>query len=287
MSKKRIFLTLLFLISFLLLFIYQDKEINNGKLKVVFCDVGQGDGIYIRTPEGQDIIVDGGPDNSILLCLSENMPFWDREIELMILTHPHADHYTGLISIAKSYKVLSFASSLVRESDSGYKALAGILDNQKIPKRFICQGDKFSLKSGVSFEILWPRSCDLSKTILSTDPNDNSVVGLLSYKDFQLLLTGDAGEGVEDLVDNIVGDIDVLKVPHHGSRTGFDSEFLNVTKPELAVISVGDKNRYKHPAPNILGFLKTGNIKTFRTDKQGSIRISSDGITYSVASSKY
>jgi competence protein ComEC len=276
--KKIIFFTVLISSSLLALYISESTRLKDKLLHVVFCDVGQGDGIYIRTPEGSDIVIDGGPDNSILLCLRENMPFWDRTIELVILTHPDADHYTGLVSVEEHYRIKSFATSFTPKETPGYQVLADELLAQGAVQRFICQGDKFSFEDGLHLSIVWPRSC----TIGSTDKNDNSVVTLLEYKDLQILMTGDAEEHIGDFYQSIVGDIDILKVPHHGSKDGVDGEYLEAIKPEVAILSVGAKNRYKHPSTDILNILEAHNIRILRTDKSGDIKVKSDGDTYNI-----
>ncbi len=279
---KTVTIFLVIILGLLGLFLYQDKTISDGKLRVVFCDVGQGDGIYIRTPKGADIVIDGGPDNSILLCLSDNMPFWDRTIDLMILTHPDSDHYTGLIPIAKQYGVLSFATSYTQKDVPGYQTLVDIFKEKGTKQRFVCQGDKFGFPDKTNIQVLWPRSCTLG----STEKNDNSVVTLLTYKDLQILLTGDAEENIGDFYQDRAGDIDILKIPHHGSKDGIDEDYLLAVKPEVAVLSVGSKNRYGHPSQSILNELKERNITTYRTDRQGDIIIKSDGKSYNIDSSK-
>lgn len=260
--------------------IYQQKKFNDGKMHVIFCDVGQGDGIYIRTPSGTDIVIDGGPDNSILLCLTNNMPFWDRKIELMILTHPDSDHYTGLLSVAKQYDVASFATSFTQKDVAGYQTLIDIFTAKKTEQRFVCQDDKFSFGDGISLKVLWPKSCSLG----STEKNDNSVVTLLNYKDLQILLTGDAEVNIGSFYQDLAGDIDILKVPHHGSKDGVNKSFLEEVKPEVSVLSVGAKNRYGHPAPAIESLLRNNGSKIVSTAKDGEVEIVSDGKTYTIKS---
>jgi competence protein ComEC len=278
MIQKVIFSSVFVLISLLGLFVYDSIRFQHKYLKVVFCDVGQGDATYIRTPEGNDILIDAGPDNSVLLCLSENMPFWDKSLDLVILTHPDSDHYSGLIPVAREYEISSFATSFTPEDADGYKTLRSILAEKKVETRFVCGGDSYSFSDEVSFEILWPRSC----TIASTDKNDNSVVTLLKYKDFKTLITGDAEASVGRFYQDMVGDVDILRVPHHGSRDGVDKDYLDATTPEIAVISSGAGNRFGHPVEEILNLLESESIQTLRTDETGDIRISSDGTTYSI-----
>ncbi len=275
---KTVTIFLVIILGLLILFLYQEKTISDGKLKVVFCDVGQGDGIYVRTPKGADIIIDGGPDNSVLLCLGSNMPFWDRTIDLMILTHSDSDHYTGLIPIAKQYEVLSFATPFTQKDVPGYQTLAGIFKEKGVKQRFVCQGDKFGFPDQVNVKVVWPKSCALG----STEKNDNSVVTVLEYKDLQILLTGDAEENIGNFYQGLVGDIDILKVPHHGSKGGVDEDYLDTIEPEVAVLSSGVKNRYGHPSQSILTELSERNISIYRTDRQGDIIIKSDGVNYNV-----
>ena len=269
------FLSLLFLGGFV---IYQQRHFNDGKLHITFCDVGQGDGIYIHTPAGKDIVVDGGPDASILSCLSNNMPFWDRTIDLMVLTHPHEDHYYGLKLIADRYQISTFATEGLETAESN--KLLTVLNRKKTAIRFLCQGDNFILPEGVTLTTLWPKSCLNGVANTGLDLNTLSVAQLVTYRDFQLLLTGDINDVIDNQITSLVGDIDVLKVPHHGSKNGLDASFLDAVTPELAIISVGAKNRYGHPAPSILSLLASKSIKTLRTDKNGDIRLVSDGKTY-------
>jgi competence protein ComEC len=250
--------------------------------------VGQGDGILIRTPDGSDILVDGGPDDSILNCLSKNMPFWDRTIELMVLTHPHTDHAAGLVDVLKRYTVLHFVTEKVLGSTTTYKRLEDELSAQKLTAKYLFSGDRIDLADKTQLLTLWPTREWLNQSQLQAkneqnlDLNGFCLVQLFTYGNFTLLLTGDAGSLTEDKVAAEVGKVDVLKVPHHGSKTGLSSLFLDKINPSLAIISVGVNNRYGHPAQTALDLLKSYNIKTFRTDKNGTVEVISDGQTFSV-----
>ena len=268
------------LISFFGLFFYQFLKFNDGKLHVVVCDVGQGDAIFIRTPKGSDILVDGGPDDSVLYCLSKHMPFWDRDLELVILTHPHADHLAGLIDVVKRYRILSFNTEKVGNTTAVYKELVRVLAEHSIKERYLWQGDRFLFKDGVELKTLWPTQDWLSQNLVNDsnfDVNGLSVIEFLSYENFKTLLTGDAGALVIEQIDSLAGKIDVLKVPHHGSKTGLNPEILSILNPKLAIISVGKNNRYGHPNQFTLDLLKSSNIKTLRTDQSGEVEIISDG----------
>jgi competence protein ComEC len=290
----RKYLLLIFTSLFLLvgIFFYQNAKLNDGKLHIIVCDVGQGDGILIRTPDGSDILVDGGPDDSILNCLSSHMPFWDRTIELMVLTHPHTDHAAGLVDVLKRYTVLHFVTEKVLGQTATYKRLEDELAAQKLTAKYVFSGDRIDLADKTQLLTLWPSHEWLKSSGLqagngtsdsaSLDLNGFCLIQLLTYGNFKVLLTGDAGSLTEDKIAAEAGKIDVLKVPHHGSKTGMSDYFLTQINPSLAVISVGANNRYGHPAQTALDLLKSHNIKTLRTDKNGTVEVISDGQTFSI-----
>ncbi|HUD09573.1 MAG TPA: MBL fold metallo-hydrolase [Patescibacteria group bacterium] len=284
------YFSLIFTSLFLLaaIFLYQNAKLNDGKLHVVVCDVGQGDGILIRTPDGSDILVDGGPDDSILNCLSSHLPFWDRTIELMVLTHPHVDHAAGLIEVLKRYTVLHFVTEKVLGGTATYKRLEDELAAKKLSAQYLFSGDRIDLADKTSLLTLWPTHEWLNSNQLQAkneqnlDLNGFCLVQLFTYGNFTLLLTGDAGSVVEDKIAAQVGKIGVLKVPHHGSKTGMSDYFLTQINPSLAIISVGANNRYGHPAQSALDLLKNHGIKYFRTDQNGTVEVISDGKSFAI-----
>lgn len=263
------------------IFFYQVSKFNDGKLHLVFCDVGQGDAIYIRSPKGLDILVDGGPDDSVLSCLSNHMPFWDRQIEVVILTHPHEDHLAGLISVIKRYSVLSFYTEEVGVKSSVFKELTKELARKEIKIRNLQKGDTLRLKDGLVLETISPSSYQINyaktKENIDLDANGLSVVQLVTYGRFTSLLTGDS---ILKNSENIGSPIDVLKVPHHGSRNNLSLAFLDSINPKLAVITVGKNNRYGHPHKEILEMLEELKIKTLRTDSDGEVEVVSDGKSF-------
>lgn len=289
MNKKvlTLFLSIFILVG---IFIFDVTRINDGKLHLVFCNVGQGDAIFIRTPSGNDILIDGGPDDSVLTCLSNHMPFWDKDIEVMVLTHPHADHLTGLISVLKRYEVIHYFTENVKNDTAIYKRLQSILADKKITAKFTFSGDRIDFSDKTKLLTVWPdenwfnnqRPEDITNDNISLDVNGFSVVQKLSYGNFNALLTADAGVLIEDKIAKLVGKVDVLKVPHHGSKSGMSDYFLTGIKPSLAVISVATKNRYGHPSKTALDLLQKYNIKTLQTDKNGEIEVVSDGKTFNV-----
>ncbi|MDP2585601.1 MAG: MBL fold metallo-hydrolase [Candidatus Levybacteria bacterium] len=277
---------LLFLLGCIL--VYQNITYNDKKLHVVVCDVGQGDAIFIRTPQGSDILIDGGPDNSVLNCLGKHMPFWDRTIEVMILTHPHSDHFMGLFAVLNNYKVKSFAAEELINKTTGFASLMDKIKVQKIPIRFVFAGDRFVLKDQVILEIVGPTQGFIHQTspggTIGETGEFASLETLIKYGMFSALLTGDSQVlELRDAVGNYnMKDIDIFQVPHHGSRFGFDQTILNILNPKIAVISVGKSNKYGHPTAFILDLLKSRNIKTLRTDQVGDIEIISDGNSWKV-----
>lgn len=262
------------------IFVYQSINYNDKKLHIIACDVGQGDAILIKTPQNTDILIDGGPDDSILSCLGKHLPFWDRTIEIVILTHPHADHFVGLISVMKKYKILSFNAEKIENPSAAYIELLKQVKEDRVGERFLVQGDKFRLKDGVILETLWPTKDWIDQNSLSeakSDVNGSSIIEKLSYGKFSILFTGDSQSSVLNKISSLIGKMDVFKVPHHGSKTGLNSEILDVLSPKLAIISVGKNNKYGHPAILTVDFLNQFKIKILRTDEKGDIEIISEG----------
>lgn len=286
--RKASFLFTLSLICLLSLFLYQSRLYFDQRLHVVFCNVGQGDAIFIRTPSGSDIVVDGGPDKRILDCLLSHMPFWDRDIELMVLTHPHADHLNGLNYVLDRYTVKSFVSEKVENKSEGFNRLTGSLKAQRIPVQYVGAGNKSVLNDKTTIHIVGPTQNFLKETsprgTISESGEFASLLTLVSYGQFSVLLTGDSQ--VRELSEAIeqfnLSHLSVLQLPHHGSKTGLNRGILVSLAPKLAVISVG-KNKYGHPTTQVLGLLNTEKIKVLRTDKDGEIEIVTDGKNISVS----
>jgi len=262
--------------------IYQLIRFSDKKLHVVICDVGQGDAIFIRTPTGDDILVDGGPDNSVLNCLASHMPFWDRSLEVVFLTHPDADHITGLVSVLKSYHVNQINREPKENPTLIDKEFESTVHAEQVPVRMVETGDHFSLDDGISIHVLWP-SHSMSLTADGPTPSNNySIIDELQYRGFSLLLTGDIDTADLDAISPQIGRVSILKMPHHGSKTGSDATTFQYIHPDLAVISVGKDNRYGLPSPSVLSILNQDHIPYLRTDEGGEIEIISDGNKFSV-----
>lgn len=289
--KKYLFLTFLTLVLLAGLFVYQYVSFNDGKLHVVFCDVGQGDAIFIRTPKGTDILVDGGGNDSALSCLSNHMPFWDKSIELMILTHPHEDHLRGLLSVLDAYAVSAFYTEDLVNTSTGFQKLMRSIQEKQIQKRFLFAGDSFSTKDGLRFYVVTPTQAFLSQSSPGGEIGESREFGSLSivleFGTVTLLLTGDTqAPQLEEALRQAQGElsqVDVLQVPHHGSKTGLSEKILENARPKLAVISVGAKNRYGHPAGLTLRLLDQFGIPVKRTDKDGEVELVTDGSEFQLA----
>lgn len=255
----------------------------DGKLHIVFCDVGQGDGILITTPSSKQILIDAGPDQSIVDCLSKHMPFWDRTIEVALLTHPHADHFMGYYYVVDRYHIEQFATEKLMNKTDAFVGLVEKLREKKILMRYIVAGDRW--RSG---EVMLTVAAPTDEFITSQNPDrfitnsaeSASLVMQVTYGKFAALLTGDAPLDEMREIGKVEG-LDILQIPHHGSNTGVDGEVLATFSPHIAVISVG-KNNYGHPTPQTLGLLKERGISVLRTDEKGTIDVMSDGLTFEV-----
>lgn len=281
MKKQLLLLCMITLFSLVGLVIWQYISFNDGKMHIIFCDVGQGDAILIKTPNNTYILVDGGPDRSVVHCLSEHMPFWQRQIDLVLLTHPHADHFFGVFYILERYEVKAFATEDLVNKTQAYDELVLRLKKEKVRQQFVQAGDRWDIGS-VQIHVAGPSDAYLKRTspegTIGESKEFASLILEIRHGAFSALLTGDSQvNGLEDAASEISGSLDVLMVPHHGSASGLDDTVLRKFKPSLAVVSVGAENRYNHPHPQILTLLQSQQIKTLRTDQKGSVVIVSDG----------
>lgn len=269
------------------------SSLPDGKLHIVFCDVGQGDAAYIRFPDGRDMLVDTGPRSArILTCLTSQMPFWDRSLDIVMITHPEKDHIGGAAEVLRRYSVGYVVRPNIDHTSEIYQEFRKVQQEKSIPEKYVDRGQSVAI-GNTRLSLLWPTEeklasmrpqTNIAGASTATHLNDASVVFALSYGEFDAVFTGDADTRVENgYVDTEVSvdPIEVLKVPHHGSRTGFSKEFIDWISPDLAVISVG-KNSYGHPHQDILKKLADNNIRVLRTDQEGDIEIVSDGKSWTV-----
>jgi len=238
-------------------------------LKIIFLDVGHGDAILIKTPEGKNTLIDGGPDKNIIYKLDQYIHFYQRKIDLMILTHPHPDHLNGLVEVLKRYPVGQVFYNGVIESHPSYLEFLKEIEEKKIKKEVVWLG-KFTEIDGSKIEIIFPFE-DLSGQNFKND-NEASIVLKLTFDKIKVLFTGDATKKVEKklIENNLDLKAEILKVAHHGAKDATSFEFLEKVKPIYAVISVG-KNRFGHPSLRVLRNLEKIGAKVLRTDKIGDI----------------
>ncbi len=249
-------------------------------LRVTFFDAGQGDAIFMEIPGGGQILVDGGPDDGILAKLGSVLAFWDRSLDLLVLTHPHADHLAGLLAVLKRYDVAMVMASGVGHSTPEYAEWEKLLERYRIPRAVARTGTRIDAGNGVVLDILFPAE---DAAAGATHPHDANIVSLLTHGETTVLLTGDAEKMLEYRLLfelPVLLDADILKVGHHGSKTSSTEEFLKAVSPDVAVVSAGRKNRYGHPHPEVVERLKRFGIRVRRTDQEGDIRMESDGIGY-------
>ena len=263
---------------------YSIAQEKDGLLKIYFFDIGQGDSILIETPNGNQVLIDGGPDNKVLQKLGEVMPFFDKSIDMVVLTHSDADHITGLIEVLKRYEVKNIVySDIVRKSDlynAWQKAVAEEDANVVEPSA----GQVIDLGNGAVLLTAHPGEPLKGKTIKK--PNNESVVLMLKYGETEVLLTGDIEAKAERqiILSGVDINADILKIAHHGSRTSTTEEFLSEVSPQVAIIQVGAKNRYGHPTQEVLKRLEEYDIKYYRNDLDGDIKVISDGADFAITS---
>jgi competence protein ComEC len=255
---------------------------KNGLLKIYFFDIGQGDAIFIESPSGQQVLIDGGPDNKILSKLGETMPFWDNDIDVVIATHPHADHIGGLIQVLGRYNIKNIIEAKESYNSPEFKAWEEAIKKEDAQEIEAMAGKIIDMGDGVNLKIMFPFE-SVAGTETKT-PHDDDVVVKLEYKNLDVMLTGDLEAKIERqlIIEGYDLDSDVLKVGHHGSKTSSSEEFLSAVTPEVGIIQVGLKNKYGLPSPEVLSRLENFGIKYYRNDLDGTIKIISDGINYQV-----
>ena len=246
----------------------QTRQRSYGQLH--FFDIGQGDAIFYRTARGNDILIDGGPGDRVLSKLGSAMPFTDRTLELVILTHPHADHVAGLVEVIKRLQVKKVMLPDVPHETATYQAFLTLLDSKHIEVVRPAAGSRIFLDEETTFDILYPVIARFPS--IPADINDVSIVGRLSFGKTNALLTGHAGRDIENLLIalELPLESEILKVGHHGSRHSTLEAFFKAVHPDYSVISVG-KNSYGHPHEEVLGTLKTIPTQIYRTDEHGDI----------------
>ena len=275
--KSKILLFIMVLVS---LGVWVVDQIPDGRLHVVFCDVGQGDAELIVKGRVQ-VLIDGGPKAEKLLdCLGSHMPFWDRRIELVVNTHPQKDHIAGLVAVAERYEIGKLLIDDVADLQlKEYLELKKLIREKEIEIYQPQMGDRLRL-SGLELAVLWPKKKVLgASTSQVADLNQWSIVLRLEYGEFEALFTGDIGlaEELALMGEGVITGMEVLKVAHHGSKYSSSADFVARLRPKLAVFEVGANNSYGHPNGDIVSRFEAVGAKVKRTDVDGTVEVISDG----------
>jgi competence protein ComEC len=258
-------------------------SLPDGQLHVSFLDVGQGDAILIRTPGGKTVLLDGGPSPTALMAaLGRSLPFWDRELDLLILSHPHDDHITGLIPVLATYSVGQVLEPCWKLDTPVYAEWESLIEERGIPRVCACVGTRVELDGGVGLRVLHPGARSIQGT--ESDVNNNSIVIQVHLGSVSVLLAGDIELEAEKQLLGTGQDLrcTVLKVPHHGSDVSLSAEFLAAVDPMIGVISVGRDNDFGHPSDATIARLREAAVSVMRTDEVGRIDIVTNGCSYSL-----
>lgn len=256
----------------------------DGLTHVYVLDVGQGDAILIRTADSETVLVDGGPSDKILDHLGRLLPPNDSAIDLLVSTHPDADHVGGLVPVLQNYTVNKLWYSGATHDTQTYKKFLELVSSKQISSEVVGAGTSEKLV-GATIDVLHPPA-EIPVSSLAT--NDSSVVAHFRMDEFDLLLTADISDKIERqlLLSSKLSPVEVLKVPHHGSRYSSSPDLLQTTSPGVAVVSVGRDNTYNHPHPETLARYKDIDVPVYRTDLEGTIEIATDGTYYKVKTSR-
>ncbi len=284
-------------------------------VSLIFCDVGQGDAILLTSGYTQ-VLIDAGPDSKILECLQRSIPAWDNHLELLVVTHLHTDHFGGVESVLGRWSVgkiwlSNLGNAQTKEFIAFSTAIrAASLQGTAIELPFL--GRREVLQGGTELIVIGPPSLgessqlsaantqqnELSETILldtfdsdadeEESQNDLSIVLFIRYNNSTALLMGDLEkQGEEALLERgLISDVDLIKVGHHGSKTSSSASFLARASPEIAVVSVGKNNQYKHPSPEVMMRYDVLGVTTYQTDRYGSIRFSASDSAWKLVNFK-
>lgn len=251
------------------------KEDRKGIMTVAFLDVGQGDAIFIESPTGVQVVVDGGPNKNLLRELPKVLPWYDRKVDLIVVTNPDLDHYSGFISFFDRYSVTALLESGTVSKTEPYAVFGKKLSEKGVRRITALRGQSIHLGGGVRLDVLFP-----DRNVADLSPNDGSIIMRLVYGDTSILLQGDSTARIEEYLAVKDGDglkSDILKTGHHGSRTSTTRMYVETVKPQYAVISAGKDNTYGHPHAEVLETLRNMNVPVLGTYSEGTIIFYSDG----------
>ena len=259
---------------------------GRAEMEVAFLDVGQGDSILIKAPNGQIMLIDGGRSINLAnnLIIPQIKAWGASQVDVMVVTHPDADHIAGLVGVLENFPVKLVALTGDEHPTQIYERLLTNVRDKKISALQVRTGTTIPFDSALKLDVLAPDE----EFVNRENTNDGSIVIKLTYGQTSFLLTGDA-EAIENeamLGHGLDVQATVLKLGHHGSRSSTDEAWLRAVKPQLGIISAGLDNSYGHPHPEVIAALNSLGIQYIRTDEHGTITVRTDGTQLHVTSQK-
>lgn len=251
------------------------SSVSDNYLTVRFLDIGQGDSIHVETPDGYELLIDGGPTSMVLRKLSEDRSFFDKKIDVVIATHPDTDHVSGLVDVFERFDVGMIIESGAESDSPAALAYARAAENEGVKIITAQAGQIIQLGSSTTIKILSPYG-----DIKNWQSNNTSVVVQIVYGDVEFMLTGDAPINIEDFLVTKYGsslESDVLKLGHHGSKTSTSELFLDTVEPDYGIVSAEENSRYGHPHTEVIERVKDRDIEILNTAEIGTIVFKSDG----------
>lgn len=275
MNKKIIFV----IIIIILLEFYYFYEENDKMLNIVFLDVGQGDAILIKSPNGKNILIDGGPDSDLTEKISKYMTYKNNKINMIIITHPHRDHYYGLISVIKKYKPEKIIYSGIDVYLSDYIYMKKVINDNALELIKPKIGDKYEIDENLYFQITY-----MPKISTVENLNDASVSIKLTYGNFDAIFNGDASCEIENIILKNNTDLksEIFKASHHASKYSNCDNLLSDMKPEITIIQSGIDNKFGHPHQEAMNRILKSGSQILRNDQLGDIIIKSNGENYEI-----
>ena len=275
-QKHYLLISVFFLLLVDIFFVRLDWKNSHRGLTLAMLNVGQGDSLFVESPTGTQILIDGGPARKVISQLNRIMSPFDKEIDAFIITNPDQDHIGGFLDVLKMYKVGRVFEPGTLNDSKTFQNLKTEIKNKNIPNILARKGMRLDMGGGAIIDILFP-----DREVSAWAVNDGSVVARLTYGQTSILLAGDATTKTEKIIlgENSKAALKsvILKVGHHGSRTSTSAEFVKAVSPDYAMISNGQNNKYDHPHQDTLDILAQFGARIFRTDLLGSVIMKSDG----------
>lgn len=247
-------------------------------LHIWFLNVGQGDATLIKTPANHYFLIDGGPSGQVVNELGKVLPFWQRKIDAVLLTHPQADHMSGLIEVMKRFQVERILINPIKNDTAEWREFFQVIRDKQILIRHFWQSELL-VDNEIIIQALWPPVEKLGIPAADSELNSLSLVSLLKFGNFRALLLGDSELGLENPALEFFPwqKVDLMKIPHHGSKNAVSRQSLSKLLPKLGIISAGKGNSYNLPNKETIEFLEKSNVRVLRTDQSGTIEVVSDG----------